>query len=153
LCQVTGTLAGRDLQCPGTFISSPGLKRGRLDSARAVAGWFGSDHGLELLALRPAGERGHDADTVAATVFEPDGWITVDDPRISTTFHPDDRPARASLELWIGDGEEQYPKRAAAEASDDPAVVNGEGVSLQVTPLRCHTGGLDGAGVYVVARF
>ncbi len=153
LCVVSGTLAGSDVQCLGTITSRPGLKRGRLDSVRGLSGWFASDRGLELLALRPAGGRGHEADQIAATVFEPEGAIAVDDPRISTTFRAGELPSRASLELWIGEGEEQYPRRAAAEANGEPSEANGDGVSLQVTPLRCHTGGLDGAGVYVLARF
>ncbi len=153
LCVVSGTLAGSDVQCLGTITSRPGLKRGRLGSIRGLSGWFASDRGLELLALRPARARGHETDQVAATVFEPEGAIAVDDPRMSTTFRAGELPSRASLELWIGEGEEQYPRRAAAESNGDPSEVDGDGVSLQVTPLRCHTGGLDGAGVYVLARF
>ena len=64
------------------------------------------------------------------------------------------RPARASLELWIGEGEEQYPRRAAAEARGDAGRASAASASSsQVTPLRCHTAGLDGAGVYLLARF
>lgn len=157
LCLVQGTLEvaaeQRPVQCVGTLSDGTAVGAGRLDSARGVSGWFGCDRGLALLALRPTGASGQESDLIAATVFEPDGWIAVHDPRLSTTFRPGQRPSRASLELWIGDGEEQYPRRAAAEASGEPAAVRGDGVSLQVTPLRCHTGGLDGAGVYVLARF
>jgi hypothetical protein len=155
LCRVTGTLtaagAQRAVQCVGTVSTSAGLGP-RVGSVRGVSGWFATDRGLTLLALRPAGSDDPGSDAIAATLFEPDGWISVDDPRLSTTFHAGDRPSRTSLELWIGDGEEQYPRRAAAEAIGDGAAVSGDGLALRVTPLRCHIGDLDGAGVYVLAR-
>lgn len=157
LCRIEGTLtvAGteRPVQCVGARNAATGLSPERLQSVRGVCGWFASDRALNLLALRPAGANGNESDVIAATVFEPDGWIAVDEPRLSTTFRADGRPSRASLELWIADGEEQYARRAAAEASGAGGQVEGDGVRLEVTPLRCHTGGLDGAGVYVLARF
>lgn len=157
LCRVEGTLqvagAERQVRCVGTRSVATGVQPEKLDSVRGISGWFGSDRGLNLLALRPARAKGNESDVMAATVFEPEGWIAVEEPRLSTTFGADGRPARAGLELWIADGEEQYPRRAAAEASGVGAEVQGEGVKLAVTPLRCHTGGLDGAGVYVLARF
>jgi hypothetical protein len=157
LCRVEGALAvggvERAVQGVGTWSTGTAPRSGRVESARSISGWFAPDRGLTVLALRPGRGTGHGSDLVTAAVFDPDGWIEVDEPRLSTTFAGGDRPSRASLELWIGDGEEQYPRRAAAEASGDPAVASGGGVSLQVTPIRCHSGGLDGAGVYVLARF
>jgi hypothetical protein len=157
LCQVQGTLTAagtrREVQCLGTRSESDPRRVKRLRSARAISGWFSSDHGLARLALRPDGGKGHESDLIDAIVFEPDGWIAVDEPRLSTTFRAGEQPARASLELWIGEGEEQYQRRAAAEASGPGATVDGAGISLQVTPLRCHTGGLDGTGIYLLARF
>jgi hypothetical protein len=156
LCQVTGNLsaggAQRPVRCTGMISSSTGLGP-PVGSVRGVSGWFAPDRGLALLALRPSGSDDPESDAVAATLFEPDGRISVDDPRLSTTYRAGDHPSRASLELWIGDGEEQYPRRAAAEASGDGATVSGDGLTLRVTPLRCHIGDLSGAGVYVLARF
>ena len=157
LCEVTGTLsvagAERSVQCVGTRSSGDRLDLGRLDSVRGVSGWFDSGRGVALLSFRPLPSAGQESDLVGATVFEPEGRVVVDDPRLSTTYRSGGRPSRANLELWIGDGEEQYPRRAAAEARGDGAGVDGDRVRLQVTPLRCHTGGRDGAGVYVLARF
>ena len=118
-----------------------------------MTGWFGAHRGLILRALRPRRARGQEQDRIAATLFEPEGRIDVDEPRLSTTYASDDRPARTSLELWIGAGEEQYPRRAAAEALGEGGAAKGDRLSLQVTPLRCHASGLDGAGVYLLARF
>jgi hypothetical protein len=156
LCHVSGTLsvAGheRAIECVGIRNRTADVRLPRLDSLRGVSGWFDTDHGLTLLALRPAGGRGQEDDLVAATVFEPEGWMAVDDPRISTTYRAGDNPARASLELWVGEGDEQYSRRAAAEAVGDGASLQRDGLRLQVTPLRCHTRGLDGAGVYLLAH-
>jgi hypothetical protein len=157
LCEVAGTLsvagAERSVQCVGTRSIGDGLDLRRLDSVRGLSGWFDSDRGLALLSFRPHRSAGQETDLVAATVFEPERWVAVEDPRLSTTYRSGGRPSRASLELWIGAGEEQYPRRVAAEANGDGAGVDGDRVRLQVTPLRCHTSGLDGAGVYSLARF
>ncbi len=106
LCQVEGTLtvadARRDVRCLGTYGASESPRNKRLESVRGVSGWFAPDRGVALLALRPDSGKGHESDLIAATVFEPEGWIAVDEPRLSTTFVADGRPARASLELWIG---------------------------------------------------
>lgn len=153
LCQVSGTLsvAGnqRTVDCVG--IRNTELPPKRLESLRGLSGWFDADHGLTMMALRPAGAKGQEGDVVAATVFEPEGWTTVEDPRMSTTYGAGERPSRASLELWVGEGEEQYPRRAAAEALGDGATVQRDGLTLLVTPMRCHARGVDGAGVYLLA--
>ena len=59
-------------------------------------------------------------------------------------------PARANLELWIGEGENEFPRRAAGEASGEGAAIKVDGLSLQAVPLRCHSRGRDGAGVYAL---
>jgi hypothetical protein len=157
LCHVTGTISAagteRSVQCVGTRRAGEDLGPGRLDSVRGVSGWFDADRAVTLLAFRPVASAGQEDDVVAATVFEPEGWIAVDDPRLSTTYLPGNRPARASLELWIGSGDEQYPRRAAAEAIGEGGGVDGNGLRLEVTPLQFHTGGLDGTGVYLLVRF
>jgi hypothetical protein len=157
LCYVSGWLsvAGheRTVECLGIRNTATDMRPPRLESLRGISGWFAADRGVTVLALRPAGGRGQENDVVAATVFEPDGWTPVDDPRVSTTYRAGDHPARASLELWIGDGDEQYSRRAAAEATGEGASLQRGGLRLRATPLRCHTQGLDGAGVYLLAQF
>jgi hypothetical protein len=157
LCRVSGTAAvaghQRAIDCIGIRTdAAPDVPLSRLGSLRSLSGWFAADHGVTVLALRPAGVRGQEDDVIAATVFEPERWMAVDDPRVSTTYRAGGHPERASLELWIGEGDEQCLRRAAAEASGDGASVQRAGLRLRVTPLRCHTRGLDGAGVYVFAQ-
>jgi hypothetical protein len=157
LCQVSGVLrldgAEHAVQCPGTRSVATGLDLGEIESVRSVSGWFSDDDALSLLALRPAGSAGPDRDLLAATVFAPEGTVTVDEPRLSTTYQGDGLPARTNLELWIGEGEDQVPRRAAAEALSSGGEVDAGGVRLRVTPLRCHSRGLEGVGVYLLARF
>jgi hypothetical protein len=157
LCTVSGsiTVAGSDHQVQALATASVGeaLDAGRLDSLRALSGWFEADDGLALLSLRPSGRHDQESDLMAATLFESDGAIPVDDPRLSTTYRQPEQPDRASVELWIGEGEEQYPRRAAAEARGEAITVRSDHVLLSVTPMRCHKAGRDGTGVYVLARF
>jgi hypothetical protein len=157
LCTVSGsiTVAGSDHQVQALATASVGepLNAGRLDSLRALSSWFEADDGLALLSLRPSGRHDQESDIMAATLFDPEGAILVDDPRLSTTYRQPEQPDRASVELWIGEGEEQYPRRAAAEAEGEAITVRNDHVRLSVTPMRCHKAGRDGAGVYVLARF
>jgi hypothetical protein len=157
LCRARGRLvldgAETTVDCPATRSVSRVLDRGELDSIRGIWGWFEDGQALSLLALRPRGGSGQDDDRLTATLFDSEGPIEVDEPRLSTTYTDDGRPSRASLELWVGEGEDQYPRRAAAEAIGSGAGVSATGLSLHVSPLRCHSRGLDGPGVYLLARF
>lgn len=154
LCRVQGavTLEGerREVDCVATRCCIDGLDGGALDSVRAVSGWFGDLEAFTLLALRRSRSSGHESDLVAATLFDPEGWVPVADPRLSTTYDGSGIPARATLELWIGEGETEYPRRAAGEAAGSGAAVTAERLQLRVVPLRCHSRGEEGAGVYVL---
>jgi hypothetical protein len=157
LCRVQGTvtLAGSaaEIDCVGTRCVIEGLDAGSLGSVRAVSGWFDDDEAFMLLALRGTRGVGQEADLVAATLFDPKGWVPVADPRLSTTYAGSGLPARANLELWIGEGENEFPRRAAGEASGAGAAAVAGGVELRVIPLRCHSRGREGSGVYVLANF
>jgi hypothetical protein len=157
LCRVQGTvtLGGdeRPVDCVGTRCVIDGVDAGSLGSARAVSGWFADDEAFMLLALRAAGGVGQEADLVAATLFDPEGWVPVSDPRLSTTYSGSGEPSRANLELWIGEGETEFPRRAAAEASGAGVAIDADGLGLHVIPLRCHSRGREGSGVYVLATF
>jgi hypothetical protein len=163
LSSIRGTLSlggrVRQVDCLCTRAEVDGLDAGALNSIRAVAGWTGPDDAFTLLALRAPGAAGHEADLVAATIFDPDGWIPVSDPRLSTTYDGDGHPTRVTLELWVSDEEHEYPRRAAGEASAIRVVAPirhpdaaGElgNAQLEVLPLRSHSRGSDGRGVYAL---
>jgi hypothetical protein len=157
LCRVQGFIflgaERHPVDCVGTRCVVDGIDLASLDSVRAVSGWFGDDQALALLAFRARKSTGHEADLIAATLFDPEGWVPVQDPRLSTTYADGGLPARANLELWIGEGENEFPRRAAAEAAGAGAGVKADGFELRVAPLHCHSRGLEGAGVYVLATF
>jgi hypothetical protein len=154
-CRVHGTVslggAEQIVDCGGTRSVIDGLDAEAIGSARVVSGWFGPDEAITVIALRSRGAFDHQADLIAATLFDPDGWVPVDDPRLSTTYTQAGDPARTSLELWVSDGENEFPRRAAGEAAGPSAVVTAGELELRVAPLRCHSRGLEGAGVYVLA--
>jgi hypothetical protein len=156
LCHVEGRVTlpegERDVRCPGTVTIHNGNQPDRVESIRAVTGWLGEDRGWALRALRADDRHDQEHDVVLATLFDPDQWIPVEESRLSTTFRAGGQPARASLELWVGEGDELYPRRAAAEALAPPSEASADRLRLSLTPLLCHAGGLDGTGVYLIAH-
>jgi hypothetical protein len=157
LCRVQGVVnlggSERRIDCVGTRCVIDGVDAGSLGSARAVAGWFGDDDAFMLLSLRATEGVGQEADLIAATLFDPEGWVPVQDPRLSTTYTATGRPERTTLELWVGEGENEFPRRAAGEAAGDGGTYQAAGTDLRVVPLRCHSRGREGTGVYVLATF
>lgn len=157
LCRVRGTVTvggtSRTLDCVGTRCVIEGVDGGSLGSARIVSGWFDRDEAFMLMALRAAEAVGHEADLVAATLFDPEGWVPVDDPRLSTTYAESGLPSRTNLELWIGEGDNEFPRRVAGEASGDGVALSTEEAEVRVIPLKCHSRGREGTGVYVLATF
>jgi hypothetical protein len=132
-----------------------GLDVSQVDSVREVSAWFEPDEGLSLTAVRPRGVRGHDRDTLTAAVFDAEGVSEVEDPRLSTTYGRDALPLRAGLELWLAatEGEEQpYPRRAAADALGAGTRLSHAGLDVQARPLHWRSRGLEGAGLYLLAR-
>ena len=117
-----------------------GAVRARVSTS---AGWtrcatsalvFGPDDAVALTALRPRRASGHGGDLVVATVFDPAGAVAVADPRLSTTYAADGSPTRAGIELWLDvseDSDEQYPRRAAGEATGLRADATVDGLSVE----------------------
>jgi hypothetical protein len=151
LCRVTGTVNGAEIDCVGVRTELTGVRPGELGSVRGFSGWVSDEEAVTLLALRSGSEAHHERDLVAATVFEPDRWMSSHDPRLSTTYDGDGNPTRATLEMWIRQGEREFPRRAAGEAAGPSVSVAGDHLTLQVLPLRCHSRGSDGAGIYLLA--
>jgi hypothetical protein len=150
-----GDGAAREIDCLGLRVVRPELDLGQLDSVREVAAWFEGDEAMSLTALRPRGAAGHERDSVSAAIFDPERVREVEDPRLSTTYGRDGLPLRAGLELWLaveGDEEQQFPRRAAGEALGAGARFSHAALELQARPLRWHSLGLEGAGLYLLAR-
>jgi hypothetical protein len=86
LCRVHGRLSidgvEQIVDCGGTRTEIDGLKPDAIASVRAVSGWFGPDEAITLIALRSRRAADHGADLLAATLFDPGGWVPVNDPRL-----------------------------------------------------------------------
>jgi hypothetical protein len=152
LCRVTGTVHGAEIDCVGVRTELTQVRPGELGSIRGFSSWVSAEEAVTLLALRSGSEAHQEDDLVAATVFEPDRWMSSHDPRLSTTYDGDGHPTRATLELWITQGEREFPRRAAGEAAGPAVTVAGDDLTLRVLPLRSHSRGSDGAGVYLLAE-
>ncbi len=123
----------------------------RTDSVRAVGAWFAEAETVGVLSVRPRKHRGHGQDAVVGAVDDPEGWPPVTDPRLSTTYAADGRPARMNLELWTDD-EAQLARRVAGEALGPRVAASAAGWQLDAQRLECHSRGREGSGVYLLAR-
>jgi hypothetical protein len=155
LCRVRGELAGVGGDFDGVgarYVAEPATsEKAAAGTVRLIGAWFPDAAAVALIAARPRRVAHQDGDRLAASLFDPEGWTTVSDPRLSTTYDGTGAPTRMNLELWISEGENEFPRRAAGEASGPGASAAADGVSLQVLPLRCHSRGEDGTGVYALA--
>ncbi len=157
LCRVTGTVrlggADRQVDALGRRAVRAGLDFSRLDSLRDLSAWFAPDEGLALTSLRPRGAKGHDRDALAATVFGEDGPRPVADSRLSSTYGHDGRLLHTGLELWLdAENDQQYPRRAAADAVGEAVRVERDGITVAAWPLLWCSRGEEGSGVYVLVR-
>jgi hypothetical protein len=167
LVRVRGRLraggADYEIDCLGTRASRAEIELSRLESIRGVSAWFGPDLGLAVVSARPRGAAGHDQDHITASLFEHGLPVTIDDPRLSTTYTEGGIPARASVEVWLEPDEsdataagqeppEPRPRRMAGE-SIGPVASRSEGqLKVLATPFRWHAEGREGAGVYALTQ-
>jgi hypothetical protein len=152
LCRVRGEAQGRRVDCLG----QSGHARGRadwskLELARTVTAWLDDRTGVTLSALRPASAKHHGDEAIAAAVVVGGEPVPVADPRLSTTYDAAGRQVHAGLELWVGDGDGEYPHRAAG------AVRCGTTIDLGSLRLDCaffewRMEGRTGVGRYDIVR-
>ena len=104
---------------------------------------------LALSAERPAGARGHGDERVSAVICDPDGApVEVSEALLSTEYGPDGVQRRASLELWIDDGQ---PVRGAGTLISS-AGTRGPGTVSEVAFFRWSVEGREGLGHYELVR-
>jgi hypothetical protein len=89
---------------------------------------------------------------VTAAVLDLQDSAAVADARVSTTYDRAGWPIRSSFELWLGQAEEEFPRRAAGEALGPHASHAAPGLDVQASLFRWHSRGREGAGVYLLAR-
>jgi hypothetical protein len=157
LCRIEGRLTrdGQEQEVSSLGVRGTresGLTSGGFASMRDVAVWFEPGDGMVLAAFRPASAKGQDADVVSASVLGAEDAGPVEDPRLSTTYAGDGWVRRAGLELWLGGEEEQQMlRRAAGEAVGARGSASSDELLLQAELFRWHSGGRDGAGIYLLA--
>jgi hypothetical protein len=126
----------------------------RIALARTVSAWLDDDLAVSLTAIRPAGQRDHADEALAAAIFErgEDGApraIDVHDPRLSTTYDDEGRQRHAGMELWVDD--ESFPRRAAGEIACGTSLDLGA-LRLDCAFFRWRMERRQGVGRYDVLR-
>jgi hypothetical protein len=156
LCRVRGTVTGdggRSVDCLGRRSFRPRVDPRGYDSIRDVSAWFEPDEGLALVSLRPRKARGQSGDEVTAAVLDKSAPRAVTEARLSTTYNELGSPVRAGFELWLEEDDvEQYPRRAAGEAVGRGIRTTVGTLEVLAEPLRWHSRGRDGVGVYLLTR-
>jgi hypothetical protein len=105
---------------------------------------------LAITALRPARAREHGSEQIATVLCAPDGAPhEVEETLLSTEYGEDGVQRRATIELWLGDGEQ--PLRGAGTLISS-AAVSRPGLETQVAFFRWSLGGREGLGHYEVVR-
>jgi hypothetical protein len=106
---------------------------------------------LALSAARPAGAGGHGDETVAAVLCGPDGApVEVSETLLSTEYGPDGVQRRATLELWLDDGDSP-PLRGAGTLISASTIAH-PGLTGTIAFFRWSLEGREGLGHYEVVR-
>ena len=158
LCRVHGTVTiggtARALDCVGTRTrdrraSTPGRSPRRAPCrAGSATTWRSRCWRCGRRARRATSD-----DLVAATLFDPDGWVPVADPRLSTTYA--DAGAASADEPGAVDrrGRERVPRRAAGEAAGAGCRGDRRRAAAARRAAAMSQPRPEGAGVYVLASF
>lgn len=120
---------------------------------RRTIGIVFSDGGLlALSAVRPPDAAGHGDEEVAAVLCSADGApVEVSETLLSTEYGPDGVQRRATLELWVGDEEEEQPLRGAGTLIS-AASVDHTGLRGRIAFFRWSVEGREGLGHYEVVE-
>jgi hypothetical protein len=121
-------------------------------SARLLVVWLADGDTYTFAALRPQNAKGQDKDQIAVSLPDTKSDSQVFDPRLSTEYSAAGVPKRFGVELWLGNDPEGdlHPLRLGGEAAGaSPALSEGQ---LNVYPMRAHSAGVPGLGLYVLVQ-
>jgi hypothetical protein len=121
----------------------------RLDAVRLLAASFGDGLVTALVALRPAGAEGHDADQVTAVIVDRGRARQAHEALVSTELDPDRMVRRVGVELWTS--EEPPPHRFAADRTAHSASA-ADGVRRESTLMDAHLDGERGRAIFEILR-
>jgi hypothetical protein len=151
LCRVTGTAAGRRIDCLGQRGRSWGVADwSRIALTRSLAAWLEDGSSLTVAAVRPEGSESHADEATWGAMLDAEGTVRIADPRVSTTYDGDGHQRRAGLELWVSE-DDDYPRRGSGQ------VLCGSSVELGQLRLDCaffawQLDGREGVGRYDMVR-
>lgn len=134
-------------ESPWTIATPPDWER--YDALRLLAARFGDGLIAALVALRPAGARGHDAEEVTAVVVDGGQPQRAHEALVSTELDPERRVRRVGVELWTS--EEPPPRRFAADRKDS-AVSTEDGIARETTLMDARLDGQTGTAVFEILR-
>ena len=151
LCRVTGTAAGRRIDCLGQRGRSWGVADwSRIALTRSLAAWLDDGSSLTVVAVRPEGSDNHADEATWGAMLDAEGTVRIANPRVSTTYDGDGHQRRAGLELWVSE-DDDYPRRGTGQ------VLCGSSVELGQLRLDCaffawELDGREGVGRYDMVR-
>jgi hypothetical protein len=152
LCRLRGTVNGREVDCLGQRGHSWGAPDwSKLELARTVSAWLDTETAVTVTAVRPAKAKHHDDEAVAAYVVQGGVPVPVTEPLVSTTYDGDGRQRHVGLELWVGEGDDSRPHRAAGEVLCGTTLDLGR-LRLDAAFFRWRMEGRTGVGRYDVLR-
>jgi hypothetical protein len=118
---------------------------------RSIGVVFADGGLLAISSTRPPKAKGHGDEAVSAVLCGPDGApLDVSEALLSTEYGPDGVQRRATLELWLDDGDAQ-PLRGAGTLISSSAIEQ-PGVRGTIAFFRWALEGREGLGHYEVVR-
>ena len=152
LCRLRGTVRGREVDCLGQRGHSWGAPDwSKIALARTVSAWLDTETAVTITAVRPANAKHHADEAVAAYVVQGGVPVAVTEPLLSTTYDGEGRQRHAGLELWVGEGDDSRPHRAAGEVLCGTTLDLGR-LRLDAAFFRWRMEGRTGIGRYDVLR-
>lgn len=140
--------AGDSGQSPWRIVATPDWAR--FESLRLLAAVFADGTVAALVALRPSGSTGHDADTVTAVLVDRGRSAeSVQEALISTELDAERRVRRVGVEIWTSD--EPPPRRLAADRTHS-ATSDGDGLERESALMQARLDGEPGTAVFEVLR-
>ena len=151
LCRVSGTAAGRPIDCLGQRGRSWGTADwSEIGLTRSLGAWLDEGPSVVYSAVRPAGAESHAEEAQWGALVDADGAVAMADPRLSTTYDGDGHQRRAGLELWVGE-DDDYPRRGAGQVLCGSSVELGS-LRLDLAFFGWTLDGRRGVGRYDVLR-
>jgi hypothetical protein len=133
---------------PWTIATAPNWER--FEAMRLLGARFADGSVAAVVALRPAGAPGHDAEGVTAVLDDRGkGAAGVHEALLSTEVDRDSAVRRVGVELWTS--EEPPPRRLAADRTDS-ASSESNGLSREATLMDARLDGESGTAIFEIVK-